>query len=75
MKHIFDQHVFILQTVNMASELRKPVYWSVSSRVINYDTILQQMGSVKWDIKEIMSQHNPYIDGIIQVTKITIFLC
>lgn len=52
----------------MAAELRKPVYWSVSSNVINYDIILQHMAAVKWDIKEIMSQHNSYIDVLIQVS-------
>lgn len=51
----------------MASELRKPVYWSVSVRVIGYDQVLQQMATVKWDVKEIMSQHNAYIDILIQV--------
>ena len=53
----------------MATELRKPVYWSVSSRVINYDIILQYMASVKWDVKDIMSQHNSYIDAILKVCK------
>jgi len=57
------------QTVNMASELRKPVYWSVSVRVIEYDKVLHNMATVKWDVKEIMSQHNPYIDILLQVTK------
>lgn len=57
---------FYSQTVTIAAELRKPVYWSVSSRVINYDIILQYMASVKWDVKDIMSQHNSYIDAILK---------
>ncbi|XP_060572099.1 syndetin-like isoform X2 [Ruditapes philippinarum] len=57
---------FYSQTVNMAAELRKPVYWTVSTNVINYDIILQHMAAVKWDIKEIMSQHNSYVDVLIQ---------
>ena len=61
--------ILCFQTVNMATELRKPVYWSVSSRVINYDIILQYMASVKWDIKDIMSQHNSYIDAILKVSQ------
>ncbi|XP_052286176.1 syndetin-like isoform X2 [Dreissena polymorpha] len=60
---------FYSQTVNMASELRKPVYWAVSSRVINYEIVLQHMASVRWDVKEIMSQHNSYIDVLIQAFK------
>lgn len=57
---------FFSQTVNMASELRKPVYWSVSCRVINYDAVIHQISTVKWDVKEIMSQHNHYIDFLIK---------
>ena len=54
----------------MATELRKPVYWTVSTNVINYDLILQHMAAVKWDIKEIMSQHNSYVDVLIHVSLI-----
>ncbi|KAL3842010.1 hypothetical protein ACJMK2_020083 [Sinanodonta woodiana] len=57
---------FYSQTVKMATELRKPVYWAVSSNVIHFDSILQSMSTVKWDIKEIMSQHNPYVDILIK---------
>ncbi|XP_052801392.1 syndetin-like [Mya arenaria] len=57
---------FYSQTVNMAAELRKPVYWSVSLRVIPYDTVLQHMATVRWDVKEIMSQHNTYVDVLMQ---------
>ncbi|KAL4225130.1 hypothetical protein ACF0H5_015823 [Mactra antiquata] len=57
---------FYSQTVNMAVELRKPIYWSVSCNVINYDIVLQHMASVKWDVKEIMSQHNSYVDILMQ---------
>ena len=67
MKSEYQWILFYFQTVNMAAELRKPIYWSVSSRVINYDIILQYMASVKWDIKDIMSQHNSYIDAILKV--------
>ena len=64
----YNKHIIIFQTVTIAAELRKPVYWSVSSRVINYDIILQYMASVKWDVKDIMSQHNSYIDAILKVS-------
>lgn len=57
---------FFSQTVNMAEELRKPVYWSVSAQAVNYDQVLGQMASVRWDIKDIMSQHNPYVDSILR---------
>lgn len=57
---------FFSQTVNMAEELRKPVYWSVSAQAVNYDQVQGQMASVRWDIKDIMSQHNPYVDSILR---------
>nr|KAG5709161.1 hypothetical protein BaRGS_028617 [Batillaria attramentaria] len=57
---------FYSQTVKMATELRKPVYRPVSSRAISYDHVLQQMSNVRWDIKEIMSQHNSYVDTLLK---------
>ena len=68
--YVYGENLFVLfiqQNVNMATELCKPVYWTVSLRVIQYDLVLQQMSTVKWDVKEIMSQHNPYIDSLIKV--------
>ena len=32
-----------------------------------YMQVLQSMGSVKWDIREIMSQHDAYVDLLLQV--------
>ncbi|XP_076450690.1 syndetin-like [Babylonia areolata] len=58
-------HTFYSQTVKMATELRKPVYCPVASRAISYEHVLQQMNNVRWDIKEIMSQHNSYIDTLL----------
>ncbi|XP_048779720.2 syndetin-like isoform X2 [Ostrea edulis] len=57
---------FFSQTVNMAEEVRKPVYWSVSTQAVNYDLVQGQMSSVRWDIKDIMSQHNPYVDSMLR---------
>ncbi|XP_059150713.1 syndetin-like isoform X2 [Physella acuta] len=57
---------FYSQTVNMAGEVRKPVYSVLSRQCISYDHILQQMGTVRWDVKEIMSQHNTYIDTLLK---------
>lgn len=62
--------VIHFQTVNMAEEVRKPVYWSVSAQAVNYDQVQGQMASVRWDIKDIMSQHNPYVDSILRVSPV-----
>jgi len=43
----------------------------VALRSVNVDSCLQQMMNVKWDIKEIMSQHSGYVDSLLHVC----FLC
>ena len=56
------------QTVSTASELRKPIYWIVAARAIDYEQMLLLMAGVKWDIREIMSQHNVYVDVLLKVS-------
>ncbi|KAJ1101053.1 hypothetical protein NDU88_006127 [Pleurodeles waltl] len=57
---------FYSQTVSTASELRKPIYWIVAARAIDYEQMLLLMANVKWDVKEIMSQHNVYVDALLK---------
>lgn len=57
---------FYSQTVSTASELRKPIYWIVAARAIDYEQMLLLMATVKWDVKEIMSQHNVYVDALLK---------
>lgn len=57
---------FYSQTVSTASELRKPIYWIVAAKAIDYEQMLFMMAGVKWDIKEIMSQHNVYVDALLK---------
>lgn len=67
----FNTHACILpsfsQTVSTASELRKPIYWIVAAKAIDYEQMLLLMAGVKWDIREIMSQHNVYVDVLLKV--------
>lgn len=58
---------FFPQTVSTASELRKPIYWIVAAKAIDYEQMLLLMAGVKWDIREIMSQHNVYVDVLLKV--------
>lgn len=60
-------HVMFSQTVKMAAELRKPIYKAVAVHAIDYEFVLQQMSNVRWDVKEIMSQHNNYVDHLLAV--------
>ncbi|XP_051925217.1 syndetin isoform X2 [Hippocampus zosterae] len=57
---------FYSQTVSTAGELRKPIYWIVAAKAIDYEQMLLLMSGVKWDIKEIMSQHNIYVDVLLK---------
>lgn len=57
---------FYSQTVSTASELRKPIYWIVAGKAIDYEQMLLLMTNVKWDVKEIMSQHNVYVDALLK---------
>uniref|UniRef100_G3NSN0 VPS50 EARP/GARPII complex subunit n=1 Tax=Gasterosteus aculeatus aculeatus TaxID=481459 RepID=G3NSN0_GASAC len=57
---------FYSQTVSTASELRKPIYWVVAAKAIDYEQMLLLMAGVKWDIREIMSQHNVYVDVLLK---------
>uniref|UniRef100_A0AAY4EIX6 Syndetin n=1 Tax=Denticeps clupeoides TaxID=299321 RepID=A0AAY4EIX6_9TELE len=57
---------FYSQTVSTASELRKPIYWIVAAKAIDYEQMLLLMAGVKWDVKEIMSQHNVYVDVLLK---------
>lgn len=57
---------FYSQTVSTAGELRKPIYWIVAAKAIDYEQMLLLMVGVKWDIREIMSQHNVYVDVLLK---------
>lgn len=58
----------LFQTVSTASELRKPIYWIVAGKAIDYEQMLLLMANVKWDVKEIMSQHNIYVDTLLKAS-------
>ncbi|XP_061412069.1 syndetin isoform X1 [Lethenteron reissneri] len=57
---------FYSQTVSTVGELRKPVYWMVAAKAIDYEHALLLMAGVKWDVREIMSQHSPYVDSLLK---------
>lgn len=61
---------FYSQTVSTVQELRRPVYRSVAARVIDYDQTLQKMMGVRWDIRDIMSQHNAYVDMLVRELQV-----
>ncbi|KAL0277277.1 UNVERIFIED_CONTAM: hypothetical protein PYX00_004621 [Menopon gallinae] len=67
-KHLI-QH-FYLQTVACLPDLRRPAYMCVSGRVIDMQQILKEMSKVNFEVKEVMSQHSPYVDRIVRDLQI-----
>ena len=61
--------IIVVQTVGVASELRNPVYRAVAIQAVDFDQLLQMMASVKWDVRDIMSQHSGYVDVVLRVSS------
>lgn len=61
-----------LEYVNFMSDISKPVYTCVTSRIIDLAAILTGMGKVKWDINHVSFQHSNYIDIMNRVRFFTI---
>lgn len=61
-----------LQSVSLVSDVRPVVYWNVAYRTINYDKALTMMADVAWDIKELASQHSPYVEHLVKVRVIIV---
>jgi hypothetical protein len=63
-----DRHTFLTQfysqTVQVTHELRVPIYHNVSANVLDYMPIAIMISKVNWDIGEILTQHNFYVDKI-----------
>lgn len=51
----------------MSLELRKPIYAGVSSKAVDFTSIVSQMDKVNWEVKELMSQHSSYVDVLLRV--------
>ncbi|KAF0304932.1 Syndetin [Amphibalanus amphitrite] len=60
-KRLYVQQ-FYGQTVAAAADVRGPVYFPVTSRVMDSDVILMRMANVNWEVKELCSQHSAYVD-------------
>lgn len=67
LNQLTNDYFFFAKTVNVSVELREPVYMYVASKCVQHEQILQSMDKINWEIvKEIMSQHNLYVDQLIQ---------
>lgn len=61
----------IYKAVIVSMELRKPMYAGVSCKAVDFPSIVSQMDKVNWEVKELMSQHSPYVDVLLRVRKFT----
>lgn len=70
----FDDTNFLLnnaiyvQSVSVASEVRKPVYSCVAWRAVDVRQAYALMLKVNWEVKDVMSQHSHYVDVILRVS-------
>lgn len=63
-------HQFFTQNVNCAASLRYPVYIAVIAKAFDLQQILIYMSKINWEVKDVMSQHNSYIDMILREVHI-----
>eukprot|EP00038_Savillea_parva_P030486 m.78074 g.78074 ORF g.78074 m.78074 type:complete len:1170 (-) comp9192_c0_seq1:189-3698(-) len=56
--------------VDTITELRWLGYKNAVATMLRCDELTKACSSVKWDVKEIMSQHNPYVDKLVGELKI-----
>jgi len=58
------------QAALVSIELRKPMFAGVSCKSVDFPSIVSQMDKVNWDVKELMSQHSPYVDILLRALQI-----
>lgn len=75
-------NLFYNNTVSLSVKLRKPIYTASIFKFFDKLDILNLINQVDWEIKDVISQHNNYIDILIQVhyrkfilTLFTFILC
>lgn len=61
---------FYLKTVEVAIDLRKPVYGRVICKAVDYNQVLSMMAKVNWEVRDIMCEHSKYVDYFLQVSCI-----
>eukprot|EP00123_Amoebidium_parasiticum_P003754 comp15060_c1_seq1/m.11702 comp15060_c1_seq1/g.11702 ORF comp15060_c1_seq1/g.11702 comp15060_c1_seq1/m.11702 type:complete len:514 (-) comp15060_c1_seq1:501-2042(-) len=59
-KSFLDQ--FYANTVDVIPELREYIYRTIAARLLNYEAVLAEMVNIKWDLRDITTQHNRYVD-------------
>jgi len=58
------------QAVIVSEGLRRLALAGVSCRAIDYQSTITRMESVNWEVKELMSQHSPYVDILLRELQV-----
>jgi len=63
---------YFAQTLDVmeSGEVRRPVLMSVAQKAIGGENVLKLMAKVNWDIKEVHSQHNHYVDIMLRELQV-----
>jgi len=64
--NILDKYQSILQETH---KIKNPIYIYISRVAINYTQIIESISRTNWDLDEILSQHNNYVDVILNQMK------
>jgi hypothetical protein len=58
--------IYFLQLA-ITDDLRRPVYMCVAWNVLDLRQLLGHMSKVNWEVRDVMSQHSPYVDIVLRV--------
>ncbi|XP_049824964.1 syndetin isoform X2 [Aethina tumida] len=61
---------FFTQNISSARDTRIPIYMTVVARTFDLRQILVSMSKINWEVKDVMSQHNSYVDMILRTVQI-----
>jgi len=62
--------MFYTNTVSAAVDLRTPIYLAAVYHSLNIDPLLMQMSKVSWDLRDVVSQHSPYVDQLLHQLQV-----
>lgn len=48
------------------SKIREPIYLFIANLAFDWSSMFESISRVNWDLHEILSQHNPYVDMLLR---------
>lgn len=64
---MLNKSIFFFQSVSSAIDIRWPIYMAAVAQAFDLRQTLISMSKINWEVKEVMSQHNSYVDVIFRV--------